>query len=81
MLQVNQRLVTAIVVADQDRLRTEPCNAVSRRLAASAKQQTMLIVRLTDDQNESEESLRVPSRLLLDEIVEDLSRSGSGKRN
>jgi len=48
-------------------------------LAANAKQQTTPILRLTDDENESEESLRVPSRLLLDEIVEDLSRSGSGE--
>ena len=38
----------------------------------SAKQQTALIERLTDDENESDESLRVVLRLLIDEIVEDL---------
>ena len=37
-------------------------------------------MRLTNDENVSEESLPVPSRLLLDEIVENLSRSGSGSR-
>jgi len=44
-------------------------------LRGSAKQQTKLIERLTGDENESEESLRVLLRLLIDEIVEDLSRN------
>ncbi len=43
-------------------------------LRRGAKPQTTLIERLTDDENESEESLRLQLRLLIDEIVEDLSR-------
>jgi len=35
-----------------------------------------LIERLTGDEDESEKSMQVPLRLLIDEIVEDLSRNG-----
>jgi hypothetical protein len=40
-----------------------------------AKQQTALIERLTDEKTNSGESLRAPLRLLIDEIVEELSPS------
>jgi len=69
-------LVTALPVEDQERFHPELCNAVSRRFAWEREQQTTLIERLTGDEDESEESLHVPLRLLIDEIVEDLSRNG-----
>jgi hypothetical protein len=47
----------------------------------SAKPQTALIERLTDEKTNSEESLRALVRLLIDEIVEDLSRSASEAGN
>jgi len=75
--------VTALPVEDQERFHPELCNAVSRRFAWEREQQTTLIERLTGDEDESEESLQVPLRLLIDEIVEDLSRNspaGAGAR-
>jgi len=48
---VNQRLATAIAVEDQIVCTPVPCNAVSKRLGRSAKPQTALIERLTDDEN------------------------------
>jgi len=74
-------LVTAIAVEDQDRLHTEPCNAVSSRLGGSAKQQGALIERLTAGRTYSDESLFVLLRLWLDEIVEDLSRNDTESRS
>jgi len=44
----------------------EPCNAVSRRFAWEREQQSTLIEGLTGDENESDESLLVLLRLLID---------------
>jgi len=49
---VNERLVTAIAVEDQDRLPTRTMQCSLQAIArGSAKQQTTLIERLTDDEN------------------------------
>src|SRR5689334_13971274 len=46
---VDQRLVTAVAVDDQDCLASEPCNPVSTQLRGKAKPQAALIERFADD--------------------------------
>src|SRR5580704_8425635 len=58
-----------------------PCNAVSRRLCWSTKSQAELIERVTGDECKDNKWPRTLLRLLIDEIVDDLSRSGSRFRS
>jgi hypothetical protein len=48
---MNQRLVTAMQLKTKVACTPTSCNAVSSRLRESAKQETALIERLTDDEN------------------------------
>jgi hypothetical protein len=67
--------VTPVEMDDQDRCASEPCNAISSQLRGTVEVQDALIERLRDNESKIEKSLRQLSRLLLDGIVENLSRT------
>jgi hypothetical protein len=67
--------VTLVEADDQDCCISEPCKAVSSQLRWKAELQDALIERPRDNERKIEKSLRQLSRLLLDEIVKNLSRN------
>lgn len=67
--------MTPVEAEDQD-FASEACNAVSSQLRGKAGLQDVAIERLRDNEKKSEKSLGWVSRLLFDEIVDNLSRHG-----
>jgi hypothetical protein len=75
---VKQWLVTEIAVADQDRLHTRTMQC-SLQAVSSGREATNCVDWASYGwKTNSDQSPRALVRLLIDEIVEDLSQSGSG---
>ena len=68
-------VVTQVEVDDQDCCAFEPCNPISSKLRGKAELQDALIERLRDNECKIEKSSRQLSRLLLDKIVKNSSRT------
>jgi hypothetical protein len=74
-------VTAAIAFEDQIVCTPVPCNAVTKRLLGSRNDKTALIECVTASQTSTEESVIVVERLLLDEIVEDLSGNDTESRS
>jgi hypothetical protein len=74
-------LATAIALEDQDIRIPVVCNAVAKRLVGTGNQKTALIESLAAGQTRRDESVIVPQRLLLDEIVEVLPGNCTRRTN